>query len=96
MAQFLLIIHWGFYYSSPPAEKNTPVQKKNHQPRHIPQTRPVHGGASNQVYAPRCRMSTEGACIQGYSVFEFDADESQCPLRLGCHLATGFRDIRIA
>ena len=34
--------------------------------------------------------------IQGYSVFELNADESQCPRRLGCHLATGFGDIRMA
>jgi transposase len=33
---------------------------------------------------------------QGYSVFEFNADESQCFRRLGCHEAAGFRDVRIA
>ena len=35
-------------------------------------------------------------CAQGYSVFEFNADESQCFRRLGCHVATGFRDVRRA
>lgn len=44
------------------------------------------------------RFSPRSASVQGqgYSVFEFDADESQCPRWLGGHLATGFRDVRIA
>lgn len=41
-------------------------------------------------------MQQDWRARQDYSVFEFDANESQCFRQLGCHLSAGLHNIRMA